>query len=142
VESPLPRLFPWLKPGISNSLVLYGMTRISIKFGIALVLIRTILSGLVLGILFSPASLLSMVGGVTGAIMMAIGIRWFMPVLSLNGISVLGALINNLAQLLTVQFLFAGKFPIWFSFSVIIWIAIPSGIIVAQITEELLRRVE
>jgi len=140
VESPLPRLLPWLKPGLSNALVLFGMVRVAPWFGAAVVAVRTLVSGMALGMLFSPAHLLSMAGGFAAAAVMAGGLRCSRLGLGLAGISVAGAMANNLAQLWTVEFLFAGRFPIWGHLSFMVWVAIPAGLVVARITEELLRR--
>ncbi|MBF0500455.1 MAG: Gx transporter family protein [Candidatus Riflebacteria bacterium] len=141
IESPLPRLLPWIKPGLSNALILYGMIRISIPFGMGVVFIRTLLSGMALGILFSPVHLLSLAGGVASTIVMAIALRFARSAtLGLSGISVAGAIANNLAQLSTVGLLFAGHFPLWLNLSLMIWVAVPAGLIVARITDELLRR--
>ncbi|MFZ2957088.1 MAG: Gx transporter family protein [Candidatus Ozemobacteraceae bacterium] len=141
IEAPLPRLLPWIKPGLSNALILYGLIRLSIASGIGIVLIRTLLSGLALGILFSPAHFLSFAGGIASTLTMAFALRISgRTSLGLSGISIAGAIANNLAQLWTVEWMFAGRFPLWFNLSLMIWVAIPAGLIVARITDELLRR--
>ena len=140
IESPLPRLLPWLKPGLANCLTLYALVRCSAGFGFGIVGFRTVLSGMALGILFSPANLLSFAGGLAGAVVMWVALKLGSGRLSVYGISILGALANNLAQLLTVQWMFASGFPLWFHLSVMLWVSIPSGIMVGHISRELLRR--
>jgi hypothetical protein len=39
-----------------------------------------------------------------------------------------------------VQILFAGNMPLWFHFAAIVPVAVPAGLIVARVTQELLRR--
>lgn len=141
IESPLPRLLPWLKPGLSNALVLFSMERFSVGFGVALVLVRTVLTGIALGILFSPAHLLSLAGGMSAVAVMFALLRQPFVFFGLAGVSVAGALANNLAQLGTVEALFRTDLPMWFPLVLMIWVAIPSGLIVARLTHELLRRI-
>ena len=140
IESPLPRFLPWLKPGLSNAVVLFGIMRVSPSFGFKIVFLRTFLTGLFLGILFSPANALSLVGGVAAALTMAIAFKWCSSLFSVYGVSVLGAVSNNFAQLASVGTMFGGGIPWWLNVSIMMWIAIPSGLIVAGITKELLRR--
>ncbi len=140
LEAPLPRFLPWLKPGLSNALVLFGMIRFSASFGLGIVLLRTFLSGLFLGILFSPPCLLSLAGGLASVAVMGAALKLPGKPFGLGGISVLGALANNSAQLGTVGFFVAGSFPLWFHAVMMLWISLPSGIIVARITMELVRR--
>ncbi|HNV70415.1 MAG TPA: Gx transporter family protein [Candidatus Ozemobacteraceae bacterium] len=140
IESPLPRLLPWLKPGLANSLTLYALVRWTPGFCVALVVLRTLIAGLALGMLLSPANLLSLAGGLAGALAMWAGLLCGRDRLSLYGISIIGAAANNLAQLLTVQWMFASGFPLWFHLSVMLWVSIPSGMIVGHISRELLRR--
>jgi heptaprenyl diphosphate synthase len=141
IESPLPRLLPWLKPGLSNALVLYGIVRFSPWFGFKLVLLRTLLTGFFLGILFSPPNLLSLIGGCCAAAIMGIAHTWLAGWLSLYGISILGALANNWSQIFSLGFILGEiSIPVWFQLLIMIWISVPSGWIVGKITLELLRR--
>ncbi len=140
IESPLPRILPWLKPGLANSLTLYALVRCSPAFAVALVLLRTLLAGMAMGMLLSPANLLSLAGGAAGACAMWLSLRFGRERFSLYGISMVGAAANNLAQLLAVQWMFASGFPLWFHLSVMLWVSIPSGLIVGHISRELLRR--
>ena len=48
LESPLPRLFPWLKIGLANILTLYAIVRINKTTGIAVAALRTCLAALFL----------------------------------------------------------------------------------------------
>jgi len=140
IEAPLPRLLPWLKPGLSNALILFGLIRVSALFGCGLIVIRTLLSGIVLGTLLSPPNLLSFIGGISSTCFMVIALKISRRRLGIGGISIIGALVKNAAQLLAVGFFLPGGVPIWVHIAFMIWISIPSGLIVAKITHELLRR--
>ncbi len=139
IESPLPRFLPWLKPGLANALTLYALLRFSTLAGVGVALIRTFIAGTVLGTLFSPVYLISLAGALTSALTMSI-IKKLLPESGLSTISVSGALASNWAQLMAVQLMFAGGISVWFHLAVMIWVGIPSGLIVARLTAELLRR--
>ncbi len=141
VESPLPRILPWLKPGLANSLVLYAMLRVNPASGFFIAFLRSFLSGIFLGTLFSPVHLIAFSGSFFSSIIMYLLVR-FLPGAGISSISISGALASNFAQLMAVQFLFAGNLSFWFHISIMIWISIPSGIIVAKVTQELLRRTD
>ncbi|NLI78077.1 MAG: Gx transporter family protein [Candidatus Riflebacteria bacterium] len=140
LEAPLPRLVPWLKPGLANALVLFAIVRISPWFAAGIVVFRSLLAGLALGLLFSPAHLLGLAGGLAAAATMTLAVRLGHGWLGLAGISILGAVAHNLAQLGTVG-LWAGQaLPLWFHLVVMVWLSIPSGLLVAGIAFELFRR--
>lgn len=139
IEAPLPRFLPWLKPGLANALTLYALMRFSTLAGVGVALIRTFIAATVLGTLFSPVYFISLAGALTSALTMSI-IKKLLPESGLSTISVAGALANNYAQLMAVQLMFASAISIWFHLAIMIWVGIPSGLIVARLTNELLRR--
>jgi heptaprenyl diphosphate synthase len=139
VESPLPRVLPWLKPGLANVLTLYAILRISAKAGFSVAIIRTFVAGIFLGTIFSPVYIISLAGSLSSALIMSIT-RKLLPETGLSTISVAGAMASNMAQLATVQIMFASQMSLWFHLAIMVWVAIPSGLIVAKATSELLRR--
>lgn len=140
LESPLPRFLPWLKLGLANVITLYAIIRFSCGMGFIISIFRTCLAAIILGSFLSPIHQLSFVGAISSAIVM-IFIYKFFPKASISVISIFGAITSNIAQLLLVQLLFASNIAFWFYLALIIWIGIPSGIIVGKIADELLRRI-
>lgn len=139
VESPLPRFLPWLKPGLANALTLYALLRISLSAGLTVAILRTGIAAIFLGSFLSPVHLISFAGAVSAAFVMAIIVRVAQRT-GLATISVVGAIVSNLAQLAVVQYMFAGSLSLWWHLALTIWVGIPSGLIVAKVTHELLRR--
>lgn len=139
VESPLPRLLPWLKPGLANSLSLFAIIRISTGAGMLVAILRTAVAAVFLGSFLSPVHLISLAGA-TAAVLLMAAIHKVRPESGLGVLSIVGAIASNSAQLAAVQFLFAGSLPLWFHFVAIVPVAVPSGLIVARVTQELLRR--
>jgi heptaprenyl diphosphate synthase len=140
IEAPLPHLLPWVKPGLANAIVLFAIVRLSPAFAVGLVLVRSLLSGLALGLLFSPAHLLGVAGGLAAAVVMTLAIGAGRGQLGLAGISVLGAVAHNLAQLGTIGLWAGAGFPLWFHLTIMVWLSIPSGLLVAALAFELFRR--
>lgn len=139
IESPLPRFLPWLKPGLANALTLFAIVRFSPRAGLLVALLRTAVAAVFLGSFLSPVHLISLAGATAAALLMAAIFR-FRPESGLGIVSIVGALASNSAQLATVQLLFAGSLPLWLHLATIVPVAIPSGLIVAKVTQELLRR--
>ncbi len=141
LESPLPRLLPWLKIGLANVITLYAIIRINGITGIFIATLRTCLAAIIFGSFLSPIHIISFSGAVSAAITMAL-INRFIPNSSLCIISVFGAISSNIAQLIAVQLLFASNLTFWFHLALIILIGIPAGLVVGKITYELLKRTE
>lgn len=142
LEAPLPRILPWLKIGLANVITLYSILRLGGVTGVLIAVFRTCLSAILGGSFLTPIHLLSFSGAVSSAIVMFF-LHHFLPKTSICIISIFGAITSNIVQLVVVQFLFASVgIPLWFHLAMIIWIGIPSGIIVAKITYELLRRTQ
>ena len=139
IESPLPRFLPWLKPGLANALTLYAIVRISKRAGMLVAVLRTAVAAMFLGSFLSPVHLISLAGATAAALLMAMIYR-VRPNTGLGIVSIAGAMANNSAQLAVVQLLFAGSLPLWFHFATIVPVAVPAGLIVARVTQELLRR--
>lgn len=139
VESPLPRFLPWLKPGLANAMTLYALLRLSASAAMSVAVLRTAIAALFMGSLLSPVHLMSFAGATSAAASMTI-LRRLFPAAGLATLSVAGALVNNFAQLAVVQFMFASNMSIWLHLALMIWVALPSGLIVAKVTQELLRR--
>ena len=139
LESPLPRILPWLKIGLANVVTLYAIVRINSFAGIGIAALRTCLAAFAFGSFLSPVHIISFSGSVAAAVIMAI-IFHYLPKTSICIISIFGAIASNISQLLAVQILFASNLTIWFHLALIIWVGVPTGLIVGKITYELLRR--
>ena len=138
IEAPLPRILPWLKPGLANALTLYAIIKLSPIAALIVAIFRTIIASFFLGTFLSPIYLISTAGAISATVTMIV--LSLIPSAGLALISISGAIASNFAQLMAVQILFASNMSFWFHIAIMIWVAIPSGFIVAKITQELLRR--
>lgn len=108
-ESLVPKPLPWMRIGLANAITLYAFTVLEPREVLLVVLARIIASSLMLGTLFSITFLLSLSGGVVSFLVMwlfyALRGRW----LGIVGISILGAVASNAAQLAVVNGLFVNS---------------------------------
>ena len=93
---PLPIAFPGAKLGLSNMVVLVTLVVFGFKDGITVAMLKSVVLILVTGSVSS--FIYSFSGAVLSCIIMYIGNRFFSKVFSLIGISILGALAHNFAQ--------------------------------------------
>jgi heptaprenyl diphosphate synthase len=101
----LPPIFPWARIGLANIITLIAIISFGIKVGIEVAVLRTILSSLLRGTLFSHAFILGLSGGVVAAIVMGIFYKIGRKLFSFIGISITGAVANNLTQIIVVYFI-------------------------------------
>jgi heptaprenyl diphosphate synthase len=98
-ESLLPSPVPWLRLGLANIITLVALWLYGFRVAMMVTLIRVTLSSLLTGTFLGPSFMLSLGGGVTSTLAMgyvfSLAPRLFSPV----GLSVIGALFHNVAQL-------------------------------------------
>lgn len=130
-ESFIPRPLPWLKPGFAHIATLMAMYLMGNGAAIIVVLIRVLVGSLLLGSLFNPAFILAMSGGIAATLVMGITNRYFSQLFSIFGISILGALVHNLTQLILVELLLVQSFEIFYLAPFMMLSSIFTGFVVA-----------
>ncbi|NLY44888.1 MAG: Gx transporter family protein [Tissierella sp.] len=93
---PLPITFPGAKLGLSNMVVLITLVVFGFRDGITVAMLKSAVLMLVTGSISS--FLYSFSGAVLSCLAMYIGYRFFTKIFSLIGVSILGALAHNFAQ--------------------------------------------
>ena len=109
VEHVIPKPVPFLKLGLANLPVLVGLTVLRPREIFTLVALKITGQGLVQGTLFSYIVLFSAAGSLASAATMLLLHRALSPHLSLVGISIMGALASNLAQIACARLLIFGE---------------------------------
>lgn len=103
-ESLIMRLLPlpFIRLGLSNVVVLYLILKNQALSALAVNITKSLIGGLITFTLLSPATLLSLCGGV--AAILAMWAAYHLPLgFSEYGVSVAGAVAHNLTQLIIVQ---------------------------------------
>jgi len=105
LESALPGLGPWFKPGLANIVTLVALVMLGPKEALMLAVARVVVGAAFIGTLFTPTFIMSLNGAVAAALVMLAAWR-IIPGISLIGISLLGAVAHMLVQFATVEALF------------------------------------
>ena len=140
LEAPLPRPLPWLKPGLANSTTIVALLLFGLPSALLLILVRQISANLLLGSLLSPSFLIGLMGSATAGVVMSITLKAGRQRLGLVSISVLGALSNNLAQLLVVSSILEHS-AVWYQLPFMMFASIPSGILIGLLSSLILARI-
>jgi heptaprenyl diphosphate synthase len=103
IESIVPSPLPGVKPGIANIITLYVLYRFDFATAAWVSLLRIFAGSFLLGQFLSPTFILSLSGGITSLLILAIAIRlprlWFGPIT----LSILAAFAHIAGQLLIVR---------------------------------------
>lgn len=106
-EGLIPMPIPWAKLGLSNVVVVVTLFGFGVRSAILVAAVRILAGNLLLGIMLSPAFLFSAAGSSAALAVMAVA-RWkLVPPLSVVGVSLAGAVANNVVQVMVFISLFA-----------------------------------
>jgi heptaprenyl diphosphate synthase len=105
-ESLLPTPIPWLKLGIANIIPIVALVLYGFRTALMVTLIRVVLASILIGTFLGPAFILSTGGGIASVLAMGLVMKLFKNLFGTVGISLIGALFHNIAQLSLAYFLF------------------------------------
>jgi heptaprenyl diphosphate synthase len=106
LEGLIPTPIPWLRLGFANIITIITLVLYGLYPAIMVTLIRVVLGSLLSGTFLGPAFLLSLGGGIASTLSMG-AVFLFMPrVFSTVGLSIIGAMFHNSAQLIIAYFFF------------------------------------
>jgi heptaprenyl diphosphate synthase len=109
LERIIPAPIPWLRFGFVNIITLTSLLLYGLKAGIMITLIRVFVSSLFAGTFLGPSFVLSLGGGISSTFAMWGAGSLFGRLLSPVGISLIGALVHNIAQLFIAYLLFVKR---------------------------------
>jgi len=114
VESLIPVPFPWFRLGLANVITLLALRWWGLKEGLFIVLLRVIIGSLITGRLMQPMFVLSLGGSIAAALGMAAFLPLHQRGLSLIGISMIGAVLKNVTQLILTYILIISEIHLVF----------------------------
>ena len=130
VESFIPTPSPWLRFGFSHIITLFSLLFFGTGTAVLIFLIRTVVGSLIIGKLFSPTFVLGLGGGASAVAAMSIILGMLRGRgLSVVGISVVGAWVNNLVQVLLAFILFIRHGEILLILPAFLLFAVGTGIV-------------
>lgn len=141
-ESYIPRPLPWLKPGLANIASLLALYLFGFQSAMIVIILRVILGSLLLGSFLNPAFLLSMAGGISATLVMAFMLKYCSRFFSIVGISISGAVVHNIVQLILVMLFVVNQYTILYLMPVMILSSLFSGTVVAVISHFLIERLK
>lgn len=105
MEAVIPKPFPWMKIGLANLSTLIAFEKFDGKMGVEVFILRIVSAGIVLGTLFTPGFLISLLAGAFSVTLMYLLFKK-RKYFSIIGISAFSAVFHNIIQLIIVYFLF------------------------------------
>jgi len=140
-ESLMPRPLPWLKPGLAHVATLVALYILGIRAAFVVVVLRILVGSIILGTLFNPAFLLSFCGGVAATFFMVLLKQFFSAYFSIFGISIGGAVVHNMTQLILVEKIIVRRLEIFYLIPIMIISSVVTGFIVAALSYFLIDRI-
>lgn len=128
VESffPLTAVVPGAKLGLANIVSLIAISLFGFPAAFQIVIFRVILGSFLAGTFMTINFYLSFSGGVLSFILMYFAYRFLKDYLSLIGISIIGAVAHNTAQI-TAAYLIISNLGIFYYLPFLILLALPTG---------------
>lgn len=140
LEFMIPKPLPFMKIGLVNIVLILSLTFLSNKEYFFLVLIKIFSQGLLHGTLFSYVFIFSLIGTLGSSIIMFIMYKTlYNKRISLIGISLSGALISTLLQLVLSRYFIFGESIIYMIPIVLMW-GVFSGITVGILSSIILKK--
>lgn len=137
IEAQIPVLFPGIKLGLANSVSLFVLMYFGWKEALVVMIIRTFLGSVFGGNIF--AFLFSILGGLFSNISTIIALKYFKEDVSIEWLSVFGAVFHNIGQLLVAAFIIR-DFRIYFYFPILTLSAVATGYFTGTVTKNLYNR--
>jgi len=116
VESwiPLPLPIPGVKLGLANVVSILAIAFYGWRAAILVALLRVMIGSLFGGTVLGPAFAMSMGGALISTAMMAYTYQYYRSVFSVVGISIIGAVFHNGAQIVIAALLVASASLLWY----------------------------
>lgn len=142
VESwlPLPVPVPGVKLGLANIISLFVIVAYGWRDAVAVAVLRVLIGSLFGGTFFGPAFAMSLSGALFSLLAMAYAKRHWHPFFSLIGISVIGAVVHNLAQMSVAAWIVSSAGLLWYVPYLLLF-ALPTGVATGITTVYLLAKV-
>ncbi len=136
---PLPLPIPGFKLGLANIITLFVIVVYGLREALIVSCLRTTLGTLMAGSLLGLPFLLGLAGAVTACLIMHVVFRRFTPTFSLVGVSILGAVGHNAAQLLVAMIILKLS-DLVFYFPYLVLFAVGMGTVTGLIITGVLRK--
>ncbi|ADL12096.1 Gx transporter family protein [Acetohalobium arabaticum] len=126
---PMSVIIPGAKLGLANAMVLLALVLFGYQAGIKVLLLRIIISSFLLGTFMTINFYLSLAGGLLSFGIMLILHKYLGDKFSLVGISLAGAIVHNVGQIMTA-YLIIDNWGIFYYLPYLLFFSLPTGIFI------------
>lgn len=142
LESLIPSPIPWIRLGLANVVTLLALKWWGMKEALIVLVMRVMVGSLLSGKFLSPVFLLAISGGITATLVMGMGLSLGEKVLSLIGISILGAVTKNVVQILVTYFIYIRQIYILTLFPVFLTSSLITGTLIGVLAHLIHQKVQ
>jgi heptaprenyl diphosphate synthase len=135
----LARPFPFMKIGLSNVVVLILLIKWNFRSALVVAVTKTFIGGFFSGTILSPTTLFSFGGSLAALFIMLVFIRTKIA-FSVIGISIAGAVVHNVTQLLIVRSILIKENSIFYLTPLMILMGIVTGVITGYLAKMFMDR--
>lgn len=133
IPMPTDLIVPGFKLGLANIITLYVVVNFGMRDAISVSILRTTLGSLLGGTFMTPTFFFSFAGGLASAIVMALFYKYGSRLFSMLGISLIGAVTHNVAQLMVASVVIE-TVSIFAYLPYMLFLALPTGAFVGLVT--------
>jgi heptaprenyl diphosphate synthase len=133
IPMPTDLIVPGFKLGLANIITLYVVVNFGIRDAVVVSILRTTLGSLLAGTFMTVTFFFSFAGGLASAIVMGLVYKFGSTFFSLLGISLVGAVTHNVAQLLVASVVIE-TVGIFAYLPYMLFFALPTGAFVGLVT--------
>lgn len=133
IPMPTDLVVPGFKLGLANIVTLYVIMNFSVRDALAVSILRTVLGSLLSGTFMTVTFFFGFAGGLISAVVMGLFYKYGSRYFSMLGISLVGAVTHNLAQL-SVAALVIRTAGIFGYLPYMLFFALPTGAFVGLVT--------
>jgi heptaprenyl diphosphate synthase len=133
IPMPTDLIVPGFKLGLANIITLYVVVNFGMRDAISVSILRTTLGSLLGGTFMTPTFFFSFAGGLASAIVMALFYKYGSRLFSMLGISLIGAVTHNVAQLMVASVVIE-TVSIFAYLPYMLFFALPTGAFVGLVT--------
>ncbi len=139
-ESLIPMPIPWIRVGIANIITVTTFILFGFRAAMMVTLVRVFIASLFTGSFLGPGFILSLGGGVAGILAMGAFLSLIPGLFGPVGLSLLGALFHNLAQLFLAYVLFIRRIePVLIITPVLLLVGTITGLVNGLVADLLIR---
>jgi heptaprenyl diphosphate synthase len=132
---------PFFRLGLANVIPLALLVRVGAGEAIAVAVLRVLVAGILTGSLLQPSFVFSAAGGFFSMLAVAAAYQTAPRLFGLVGLSILGAVVKNAAQIAVASLFYVADLDVWSVLPLFFFMSVAAGTLVGFITRGFLARI-